>query len=84
MDAELQRNIRAFEAMSDELEAHHKGEHVLFHDGKLIGAYPSFQEAAEAAVTQFGTGPYLIREVGGSRHMPMPASIAYRPVHAEG
>ena len=84
MDAELQRNIRAFEVMSEELNREHAHEHVIFHDGEFAGAYPSFHKAAEAAVQQFGAGPYLIREVGDRRVFPMPASVAYRPIHADG
>ena len=84
MNAELKRNIQAFEAMSDELNREHAHEHVVFYEGEFTGAYPTFHEAAESAVEQFGAGPYLIREVGAHRAMPMPASIAYRPFRANG
>ena len=84
MNAELQRNMRAFEAMSEELNSEYAHEHVIFYDGEFVGTYPSFHEAAEAAVKQFGTGPYLIREVGDRRTIPMPVSVAHRPVHANG
>ena len=40
MNAELQRNMRAFEAMSEELNGEHAHKHVIFHDGKLVDAYP--------------------------------------------
>ncbi len=83
MNAELQHNIRAFEKMFEELKRDHAREHVIFYNGEFAGAYPSFHLAAEAAVHQFGTGPYLIREVRDPHVMSMPASIAYRPAHAD-
>jgi len=79
---ELQENIDACEGMSAQLEEHYLGKHVVFHDGDFVGAYDTFHNAAQIAARQFGNGPYLIREVGGLRSMPMPASIAYGPVHA--
>ncbi len=81
-NAELQRNIKAFEAMFEELNRDHADEHVIFHDGEFAGAYPSFHQAAESAVQQFGVGPFLIRKVGDRHVMPMPASVAYRTIHA--
>ena len=79
---ELQKNIDAFEAISAQLEEHYLGKHVVFHDGDFVGAYDTFHNAAQEAARLFGNGPYLIREVGGPRSMPMPASVAYRPVYA--
>ena len=80
--AELQKNIEAFEVMRETLEEHHMRKYVVFHDGKFAGAFDTFHNAARDAVRRFRAGPYLIRQVGGRRSMPMPASIAYRPHHA--
>jgi len=80
--AELQQNIEAFEAMRGTLEEHHMRKYVVFHDGEFAGAFDSFHNAAREAVRRFGVGPYLIRQVGDKRSMPMPASIAYRPYYA--
>ena len=77
----LTKEISAYERMLDDLEAEHLGEWVLVRDEKLIGAYESFELAADDAVRRFGRGPYLIREVGG-RPMSLPASVLYRPIHA--
>ena len=79
---ELQQNIDAFEAMSARLKQDYFTKHVVFHEGVFVGAYDTFHNAAEEAARRFGNGPYLIRQVGGPRRMPMPASVAYRPVHA--
>ena len=82
MTPELHKNIKAFEAMSAQLEEHYLTKHVVFHDASFVGAYDTFHNAAEEAARLFGHGPYLIRQVGDPRSMPMPASVAYRPVHA--
>ena len=80
--SELQENIEAFDAMRSTLEEHHLHKYVVFHDGALIGAYDTFHAAAREAVRLFGSGPYLIRQVGAAGNMPMPASVAFRLHHA--
>lgn len=80
--AELDRNIAAFEKIRPELEKHHYGKWVLFHEEELIGTFDSFDHAAREAVRQFGRGPYLIRQVGAPP-VTLPASVMYHPVHAE-
>ena len=80
--AELERNIEAYEAMLETLEEHHLHKFVVFHDAELVGAFDSFHNAAREAVRRFGPGPYLIRQVGAPRRIAMPASVAFRPVHA--
>jgi len=78
----LQEEIEAFENMKDELLRHHNGKFVVFKGKELIGAFDTFDNAAREAIQRFGNGPYLIRQVGGSTGMPLPASVAYRPVYA--
>lgn len=75
--ATLDQEISAYQAMQADLEAHQMGKWVLFHDQKLIGVYDSFESAAEEAVKNFGSGPYLIRQVGASQ-ITLPASVMYR------
>ena len=77
----LDADIRAFEQQQEELRRHHDGKYVIFHKGALVGAFDSFDAAAKHAVSTLEV-PYLIRQVGGSDTMPMPASVAFRPVHA--
>lgn len=78
----LDDNIEAFNNMSDELNQRYAGKFVIIYDGNFVASYDSFNNAAENAVKRFGKGPYLIRQVGAPTKMPMPASVAYRPVHA--
>jgi len=75
---DLDKDLTAFERMRADLEAHHMGEWVLVHDEKLVGTYNSFESAANEAVTQFGRGPYLIRQVGAPS-IVLPASVMYNP-----
>ncbi len=80
--SELEQNIEAYEAMSKTLEEHHIHKFVVFHDAELVGSFDSFHNAAREAVRRFGQGPYLIRQVGTPRRIAMPASVAFRSVHA--
>lgn len=76
----LDGDIAAFEGMRAGLEARHMGQWVLLRDQELIGSYKTFDEAATDAVTKFGRGPFLIRQVGAPP-MTLPASVMYHPVH---
>ena len=80
--AGLGREIAAYERMRDMLETDHLNEWVVVYDEKLVGAYELFEAAAEDAVGRFGRGPYLIRRVGAPP-LTLPASLLYRPAHAE-
>lgn len=73
----LDREIAAYEARQDEMERDHLGEWVVFHDEQCAGIYPTFEEAAENAIARFGAGPYLIREVGASQVVRLPARLYY-------
>ena len=79
----LDKDIQAYSKMLDDLRLHHRGKFGLFHDGAFIDAYDTFDTAAGFAVKRFGKGPYLIRAVGNSSEMRMPASVAYRPLRAD-
>ena len=81
--ATLRNEIAAYERMRNDLEIDHLGKWVVVHDEKLIGAYESFETAADEAVQRFGRGPYLIRRVGAPP-LVLPASVRYRPIHAGG
>ena len=75
MNEVLDRQIAAYEACRDAMERDHLGEWVVFHDEQCAGIYPTFEDAAEDAIARFGAGPYLIREVGASRVVRLPASV---------
>jgi hypothetical protein len=74
--SDIDKEITAYEAMREELEAKHMGKWVLFHDQEFISAYDSFDSAAGDAVKRFGSGPYLIRQVGAPP-VTLPASVMY-------
>jgi len=78
--AELDREIAAYEVMRAGLENQHMGQWVLVFNEKLIGVYPSSDEAAQVAVRDFGRGPYLIRQIGAPP-ITMPASVVYNVQH---
>ncbi len=78
--ASLLENIAAYNEQRAYLETEFLGQWVLFHDKELIGCYHDFQDVANQAVTRFGRGPYLIRQVGAPP-MTLPASIQYRRVY---
>ena len=79
--AGIREEIVAYERKRSDLEAECFGKWVVFHKQELEGRYDSFEAAAEAAVARFGRGPYLIRQVGAPP-ITLPASVLYRPVHA--
>ena len=70
----LSEEIKAYEIMESVLKADHPGKWVIIHEKKLIGAYDEFEKAADVAVQKFGSGPYLIRQVG-SKPITLPASL---------
>jgi len=74
---------KAFEAMRDELERHHNGKFVVLVGDELKDVFDSFNVAAQYAKTNFGRGPYLIRQVGAPTSMSLPASVAYRALNAD-
>ena len=76
----LDEEIAAYDRMRNDLERDHLGQWVVVRDERLFNAYDDFQDAADAAVRNFGRGPYLIRRVGASRVTQLPASVLYRPV----
>ena len=81
MAPDVNAEIAAYEAMAKELEAKHTGKWVLLRDRQLIGVYDSFEAAANDAVTRFGRGPYLLRQVGAPP-VVLPASVMYSPSNA--
>jgi hypothetical protein len=79
--ASLKKDIAAFERMKATLEADHRREWALFHDGEFVGAFPDFETAATLAVDRFDAGPYLIRQVGAGP-VQLPGGMIFRPAHA--
>jgi len=80
--ADLREEIEAFQQMQKQLEAEHMDRWVLVHDGQLIGSFESFEAAANEAVQKFGSGPFLIRQVG-ALPTTLPISVMYAWPNAE-
>jgi len=78
----LSDDIATFDRLKADLEAQHFGDWVIIRGGAFVGAYPSFDAAAEQAIDRFDRGPYLIRQVGAPP-VNLPASVMYRPAHAQ-
>jgi hypothetical protein len=78
--ATLDDDIAFFETQRAHLEAHCMGKWVLVHDVQIVGLYNTFEEAATQAVTKFGAGPYLIRQVG-AQPVVLPASAMFNVAH---
>ena len=77
-----EQEIPAYNRMRTELEANHLNEWVVVHVGKLVGAYATFEAAADEATKRFGQEPYLIRQVG-AHPLRLPISVQLRRrVHA--
>jgi hypothetical protein len=51
------------EIKPDLLEKQLEGQFVLIRDGALVDVYPTYKEAYDAAVAQFGTAQILIKKV---------------------
>lgn len=74
--AALDTELRAYRTEASKLEAAYPGKWVIFREASLISIHDSFESAAAEAVSRFGRGPYLIRQVGAPP-IVIPASIAY-------
>lgn len=73
----LSQDISAFERMRPDLEAHHRLEWVVFHDGHLIDVYPDFDAAASDAIDRFDSGPFLIRQVGAPPQVQLTGGMVF-------
>ena len=78
----LHTEIRAYDGMRDYLESDFFGKWVMVRDEELVGAYETFEDAAEVAIQRFGRGPYLIRQVGAPP-ITLPASVLYGSLYAD-
>ena len=56
--APLEKNIEAYEAMRETLEAHHLHKFVVFHDAEFIDSFDRLDNASSEAVHRFGQGPF--------------------------
>ena len=52
-----------FERHRKDLEKTHPEDHWVLVRGQAVEVYTTFEEAAQEAVTRYGNGPYMIRQV---------------------
>jgi hypothetical protein len=76
--AALDVELSAYRREAPRLEASHMGKWVIFKGLALVSIHDTLEAAAEDAVSQFGVGPYLIRQIGAPP-IVIPVSIAYNP-----
>ena len=77
----LSDDIAAFDAMEADFKARHSKAWVVFFQGRFVGAFETFEDAASTAVERFDDGPYLIRQVGAAP-MTLSGGMVFRPAHA--
>lgn len=59
----LEEELTYFQANKADLLLHHTGEFALIRHQQLVGTFPTFGEAYEAGVKQFGTEPFLVQHI---------------------
>jgi len=60
----LEREQNAFDAQLDEMMLEHEGEYVLFRGEKPVAFFPTYNEAYQAGLDEFGLDEvYIISEV---------------------
>ena len=79
--ATLKENMAAYEAMQDDLELDFFGRWVIFYNRELAGTYETSGDAVDDAITRFGRGPYLIKQVG-ELPLNLPPYVPYRKRYA--
>lgn len=65
----LEREQKAFDSQLDEMMREHEGEYVLFRGEKPVAFFPTYNEAYQAGLDQFGLDEvYIISEVKRRDH----------------
>ena len=60
----LARESEAFNAQRDELLKNHRGEFVVFKDGKPVAFFKTLDEAYQFGISQFGpSDPFLLEPI---------------------
>ena len=81
MAKELSVQIAKYDSLRDSLETDYTGKWLLMYDEEIVDFYDSFESAAKVAIERFGSGPYLIRQVGAPTATE-PPSLMFRPLYA--
>lgn len=63
---QLKKNIKAYDAIREELEREHFGRIAVFHDGNLVSIYNDRNDAYDIACEKYGLGNFSLRQIGES------------------
>ena len=84
MASALAKEIERYDQHRADLESGHAGEWAVVYAEEPIETFEDFQDAANFAVTNYGRGPYLIRQVGVQLVIMNPVSaLLNNPVDAD-
>ena len=64
MEAHIEENYTAYEAMQEKLEAEHMGRTVLIHKGEVVDIFDESEDAYMAGCDRYGLGQFMIHLVG--------------------
>lgn len=70
----LDAEIVAYERLRERLETDRLGKWVVFHGGKAVGFFDTFEEADRESSARFDQRPCLIRKIGAGPHS-LPTSL---------
>jgi len=76
--AVLEKEIQAFESQKQDLFSHYLNKFVVFYENELVGHYDTLDAAAQFAISKYGKGPFLIRQVKEEQPIVLPASVAFQ------
>ena len=67
----LERELATFEKSKDLLRWEHEGEFALVKGDVVVGTFDTFEKADDAGLAQFGTDPFLVKQIGsGAQYTP--------------
>lgn len=72
----LDQELQTYMAAREHLEREHMGKFVLIKGSDVVGAYDSFETAADEGLRRFGRSEFLIRKVG-EEETHLSAAILY-------
>ncbi len=68
---QLEREFATFEKNKAWLLQKHEGKFALVKREVVLGTFDTFEKAYEAGLDQFGTDPFLVKQIGaGARYTP--------------
>ena len=59
----LEKEIKSYQSLKDDLLKHYQGKYALIHEEKLIGVWDTPENAYIAGVERFGNVPFLIQHI---------------------